>query len=262
MEKIGRTHAEPPICARVAMMSTAVRRDDLCSRRHLPALRRYTAERSSVIAASGTSWMWACTTVHRVARRSATLSMCRPSGCRLIRVHRSPLVTRSTTPHSQIAAAFQPAALRQPVRPGPGVAVEQLYGIVPHHHPKVALGLGEPPVGVDKLERAAARDLKGVQLVNVPMHQHGPLVVVCSYAPCRAGQGVLDGRLGARMAKLLPLSGDETGELARFARSSRQAGPRRRPPHRGSRRQQYLQPFGEWAAQLVEGGPEALQEPG
>jgi hypothetical protein len=49
---------EPPICARVAMTSTAVRRDDLCSRRHLPALRRYTAERSSVIAASGTSWMW------------------------------------------------------------------------------------------------------------------------------------------------------------------------------------------------------------
>ncbi|MGH3732614.1 MAG: hypothetical protein ACRDVC_04455 [Acidimicrobiales bacterium] len=26
--------------------------------------------------------------------------MCRPSGSRLIRVHRSPLVTRSTTPHS------------------------------------------------------------------------------------------------------------------------------------------------------------------
>jgi len=62
------------ICARVAMTSTAVRRDDLCSRRHLPALRRYTAERSSVIAASGTSWMRACTTVHRVARRSVTLS--------------------------------------------------------------------------------------------------------------------------------------------------------------------------------------------
>jgi hypothetical protein len=119
-------------------------------------------------------------------------------------VHRSPLVTRSTTPHS--------------------------------------------------------RDLKGVQLVNVPMHQHGPLVVVCRYAPCRAGQGVPDRRLGARMAKLLPLGGDETGELARFARSGRQAGTRRRPPHRGRRRHQYLQPFGEWAAQLVAGGPQALQE--
>jgi hypothetical protein len=94
---------------------------------------------------------------------------------------------------------------------------------LPNHHPKVALGLGEHPVGVDKLERVAARDLKGVQLVNIPMHQHGPLIVVCSYAPCRAGQGVLDGRLGARMAELLPLSGDEIGELACFVRSSRQA---------------------------------------
>ena len=96
--------------------------------------------------------------------------------------------------------------------------------------------------------------------MNVPVHQHGPLVVVGSYAPCRAGQGVLDGRLGARMAQLLPLSGDEIDELARFVGSSRQAGTRRRPPHRGRRRHQYLQPFGEWAAQLVEGGPEALQQ--
>jgi hypothetical protein len=42
--------------------------------------------------------------------------------------------------------------------------------------------------------------------------------------------------------------------------SSTQAGTRRRPPHRGRRRHQYLQPSGEWVAQLVEGGPEALQE--
>src|SRR5579859_95632 len=92
------------------------------------------------------------------------------------------------------------------------------------------------------------------------MHQHGPLVVVCSDAPCRTGQGVIDGRLGARMAKLLPLSGDEINELARFLRSSRQAGTCCRPPHRGRRRYQYLQAFGEWAAQFVEGGPEALEE--
>jgi hypothetical protein len=92
------------------------------------------------------------------------------------------------------------------------------------------------------------------------VHQHGPLVVVRRHAPCRAVQGVLDGRLGARTAELLPPSGDEAGELACFDRSSGQAGTRRRPPRRGRRRHQYLQPFGERAAQLVEGGPEALQE--
>ena len=40
-------------------------------------------------------------------------------------MHRSPLVTRSTTPHSQLAVAPRPAALRQPVRPGPGIVVEE-----------------------------------------------------------------------------------------------------------------------------------------
>ena len=186
--------------------------------------------------------------------------MCRPSGCRLIRVHRSPLVTRSTTPHSQIAVASSPQRSASQCALAQGSPSSSSTGsfriITPRSHSASA----SSPVGVDKLERVAARDLKGVQLVNVPVHQHGPLVVVCRYAPCRAGQGVLDGRLGARMAKLLPLSGDETDELARFIRSSRQAGTRRRPPHRGRRRHQYLQPFGERAAQLVEGGPEALQE--
>ncbi len=71
---------------------------------------------------------------------------------------------------------------------------------------------------------------------------------------------MVDGRLGARMAQLLPLGGDEIGEPARLASSRGQAGTCSRPPHRFRRRHQYLQPLGERAAQLVEGGPEALQQ--
>ena len=37
--------------------------------------------------------------------------------------------------------------------------------------------------------------------MNIPVHQYGPLIVVCSDALCRAGQGMLDGGLSARMAK-------------------------------------------------------------
>jgi len=81
--------------------------------------------------------------------------MCRPSGCRLIRVHHSPLVTRSTIPHSQIAVASSPQ------RPASQCALAQgspssSSRVVPHHHPKVALALGEQSVGVDELERVAA----------------------------------------------------------------------------------------------------------
>jgi hypothetical protein len=99
---------------------------------------------------------------------------------------------------------------------------------------------------------------RDVQLVNVPMHQHGPLVVVCSHAPCRPGHARRPP--GARTAKLLALSGDEIDELASFVRSSRQAGTRRRPSHRGRGRHQYLQPLGEWVGKLAEGRPEALHQ--
>ena len=83
---------------------------------------------------------------------------------------------------------------------------------------------------------------------------------------CRAVQGVLDDRLGARMSKFLPLGGDEIDELARFVRSSRQAGTRRRPPHRGRCRHEYLQPLVEWMAQArrgtARGAPEAAHPDG
>lgn len=55
---------------------------------------------------------------HMVARRSATISICRPSGCRSTLVHRSPLVTRSTTPHSQIALASSAQLTSAPLPKG------------------------------------------------------------------------------------------------------------------------------------------------
>jgi len=113
-----------------------------------------------VIAASGTSWMWRAR-LFTGGEVVGDLKHVPTSGCRLIRVHRSPLVTRSTTPHSQIAvvsARSAPPASAPWPRDRRRVA---LWGRSASS-PKVALGLGEQSVGVDKLERVAARDLKGV----------------------------------------------------------------------------------------------------
>ena len=89
------------------------------------------------------------------------------------RVPSRPVETRSTTPHSQIASSSRPVRCRQP---GRALRRSPFERVLPHDDAEVVLGLGEQPVRVDELE--AVGRLERVPLVDVAVHEHGPLVSV------------------------------------------------------------------------------------
>src|SRR5215472_8689576 len=163
------------------------------------------------------------------ATRSAMASISRPTGWRSILVHSSPVDTRSTTPHSQIAVASRSERAASPMRPLVPVAVEELERVLSHEDPHVVFRFSQQAVWVDQLEAVSC--LQGVPFVHVSMHEHGTVVVVRGDATCRARERVLDGALGARAVELLPHNRDGINEPATLVGAGGQATAGRRAPY-------------------------------
>ena len=91
-------------------------------------------------------------------------------------MHSRPVDTRSTTPHSQIAAASRPVRRASQRARLARVALQELERVFAHEDAHVVLGLGEQAVRVDQPE--AVGGLQHVPLVHVAMDQDGPFIVM------------------------------------------------------------------------------------
>jgi hypothetical protein len=157
-----------------------------------------------------------------------------------------PVDTRSMHPHSQIAVGSSP--------------------VRSHDDSEVVLGLGSQTVGVHQLE--AGLRLEGVPLVDVPVYEHGALVVVGGRPAVGTGEGVVDRRLGTGPAEPFPLVLDETGEPSSLVGPGLQAlvGPGLQalvgfvPPHPGCGVAEDCVSCLDVEAELDEWPPEALEE--
>ena len=114
-------------------------------------------------------------------------------------------------------------SLRQPGRALAQVAFER---VLAHDDAEVVLGLGEQPVRVDQLE--AVGRFERVPLVDVAVHEDGPVVPVRLPPPLCALECVVDRGTAAGPAELVPHRGDESTEAARLLLTGRQA-PNRAP---------------------------------
>ena len=135
------------------------------------------------------------------AIRSAASSIWRAIGCIETRVPSRPVETRSTTPHSQIASSSRPvrsASQAARCRRSP------FERVLAHDDAEVVLGLGEQAVGVDQLEAVGC--FERVPLVDVAVHENGPLVPVRLASPLRTLECVVDRRAAARAVELVPTS--------------------------------------------------------
>ena len=175
-----------------------------------------------------------------------------------MRVQSSPVDSRSTTPHSHMAARSSPVRAASQRARSNGVAAKQLDGIAPHEDSQVVLGFGQEAVRIDQLEAAVV--LESVQLVHVAVDQHGPLVAVRLPPPASAGQGMVDSLLGARTVELLPRRHDEVGEPSGLGRPRGQPAVWRRPPYARSGGAENLQATGERQSKLIHGQAQPLHE--
>ena len=173
-------------------------------------------------------------------------------------MHRRPVDTRSTTPHSQIAVASRPVRARQAAGALVGIAAEELDWVFAHDDAQVVLGLGEHPVGVDQLEPGSR--LERVPLVDVTVHEHGTLVVMRVDASPRRVERMVDGARRARAVEPLPGAGDEVDEPSALVRTGGEPGGGRGSPHPSRRRGQDLVSPVDRERELVEGAAEMLQE--
>jgi hypothetical protein len=180
------------------------------------------------------------------------VSISRPTGCSPTWVPRSPVDTRSTTPHfpdrvrvEVMTSGQRPRPLaREVVR----IALKELGRVLAHENAHVVLGLGQQTVGVN--EREAVRRLERVPLMDVAVNEDGALVVVRPHASRRAGECLVDGALGAGAVEGLPCRRDEVGEQSALRRAGGQTAVGRRTPD----------PFGRRAEDLVP-PPDREREP-
>ena len=166
-------------------------------------------------------------------------------------------MTRWIVPHSQIAVASTPRAGGEPLCSRSQVVAT--VGIASHDGAEVASWFSPQAARIDELE-CAVRRLQGVEIVDVPVDEHGVPVVVAP-STLHAIESVVDGRLRARPSRLLPQPREPVGGPACHVGTGGKVGFRAdRTPQPDCEVAQHVVPGQGIGHDVVQGRPESLEQ--